>query len=141
MMKVGEVWGHDAYYLDGDVFRKKYLLVLAVHAHGDYVYRLLTSRQNNRPVDPACFHGLPYPAFYLGVLGNGLDKQSWMDLRECEDMDSYEFTKLFREGVLQRVGALKIPQLIDALACAANAEDTTVRQRNAMLSSKGLLEA
>lgn len=139
-MKLGEIWSHDAYYLDGDDFRKKYLLVLAVHADGDYVYRLLTSRQNNRPVEPACFHGLPYPAFYLGVLGSGLVKQSWLDLRECKDMDSYEFSKLSREGVLRKVTELQMPQLIGALACAANADDTTVRQRRAMLDAKAALE-
>lgn len=138
-MKVGEVWGHDAYYLDGDAFRRKYLLVLAVHSHGDFVYRLLTSRQHNRPTDPACYHGLPYPAYYLGILGNGLDKQSWLDLRECEDLDSYEFSKLYREGVLQRIGSLNTEQLREALGCAANADDTTGRQRKAILDSKAAL--
>lgn len=138
-MKVGEVWSHDAYYLDGDVFRKKYLLALALHPDGDVVYRLLTSRPHNRPTDPACFHGLPYPAYYLGVLGRGLDKESWLDLRECEDLDSYEFSKLYREGVLQQVGALTKVQLCEALACASNADDTTGRQRRAMLDSRAAI--
>lgn len=135
-MKVGEVWAHDAYYLDGDTFRKKYLLALAVLPGGDVVYRLLTSRQNSRPTDPACFHGLPYPAYYLGVLGRGLDKDSWLDLRECEDLDSYEFSKLYREGVLWHVGLLTKEQLCEALACVANADDTTGRQRRALLDSR-----
>lgn len=138
-MKVGEVWSHDAYYLDGDEFKRKYLLILAVGTCGDYVYRLLTSRQNDRPTDPACFHGLPYPSFSLGVLGQGLNKHSWLDLRELEDMDSYEFAKLFREGVLTRIGSLKAAQLCEALLCAANADDTTTRQRNAILNSRAAL--
>jgi hypothetical protein len=139
MMKIGEVWSHDAYYLDGDEFKKKYLLALAVMPDGDIVYRLTTSRQLSRPTHPPCYHGDPYPGFYLGVLGNGLDKESWLDLRECEDMDSYEFAKLYREGAIGRVTSLHTELFISALDCAANAQDTTKRQRNAMLASKDAL--
>lgn len=139
MIKAGEVWSYDAYYLDGDEFKRKYLLALFVGAAGDIVYRLLTSRQNGRPMDPCCFHGMPYPGFYLGVLGNGLEKNSWLDLRECDDMDSHEFAKLFREGVLKQVGMLKVDQFRDALNCAANADDTTKRQRHSILDSKAAI--
>lgn len=139
MIKAGEVWSYDAYYLDGDEFKRKYLLALFVAASGDVVHRLLTSRQHGRPMDPSCFHGMPYPGFYLGILGNELGKESWLDLRECDDMDSYEFAKLFREGVLKHIGTLKSDQFRDALDCAANADDTTRRQRSAILDAKNAI--
>lgn len=136
MVKPGEVWRHDAYYLDGDEFKVKYLLALAVLSDGDIVYRLLTSRQLDRPRAPMCYHGSPYPGFFLGVLGKELQKESWLDLRECEDMDSYAFGQLFREGLMACVGPISGEQFSVALDCAANADDTTKRQRNAILASK-----
>ena len=54
---------------------------LAVLPGGDLVGRDLTSRAHGRPVAPPCYHGDPYPGFYLGILGGQLQRESWLDLR------------------------------------------------------------
>jgi len=136
MVATGDILSHNAYYLDGSVFKKKYLLVLAVQDNGDIIYRLLTSRQAGRPRMPPCYHGFPYPGFYLGVIGGTLDKESWIDLRECEDLDKLEYSKLQREGIISRAGSLPISQLPAIIECCAFAEDTTRRQQSVLLSVK-----
>jgi hypothetical protein len=96
MLNIGDVWRHSDYYKDKDTGKPlpKYLLVLSVRTDGDIVYRLLTSRQNSRPTDPVCYHGTPYPGYYLGIpMPSGLlNSETWLDLRELsEDFDSLDF--------------------------------------------------
>jgi hypothetical protein len=69
-MVPGRIFRHEQFYLDRDtgLLRPKYFLVLAVQSSGDCVARLLTSRAHGRPEDPPCFHGTPYPGFFLDVL-------------------------------------------------------------------------
>jgi hypothetical protein len=69
-MQSGEIYRHDAFYRDMESgqTQRKYLVILAHTDGGDIVARLLTSRAHGRPENPPCFHGLPYPGFYLGVM-------------------------------------------------------------------------
>jgi hypothetical protein len=53
-----------------------------------FVVRVLTSRPHGRPVEPPCYHGDPYPGFYLGILGGPLQRGSWVDLRALDDVDA-----------------------------------------------------
>ncbi len=94
-MQVGEIYRHEAFYLNQESgeFEPKYLLLLATLPSGDFVARLLTSRAHGRPEDPPCFHGNPYPSYYLGVLGGPLGAKSWLDLRFLEDFDELEFQR------------------------------------------------
>jgi len=135
----GNILAHDAYYIEGTVFKRKYLLVLAIHAHGDMLYRLLTSRQHGRPKSPACYHGHPYPGFYLGVPGGVLKKESWLDLREHEDMDRMEYEKLKNEGILKAVGTIPLSQLLSVIDCCSFAEETTPRQQRVLMAVKQIL--
>lgn len=140
----GDVWSHSSFYRapeTGELLRK-FLLVLAVHADGDVVYRLLTSRQHGRPTSPACFHGTPYPGFFLGVpmVGGLIGSATWLDLREMEDdFDDIEFQQLIADGTLTLVHRILGPLFCSALSCAANAQDTTRRQRNAILDTRQTL--
>jgi len=89
----GDIYRHEAFYRSAETGRlePKYLVLLAALASGDWVARLLTSRQHGRPEQPPCFHGRPYSSFYLGVIGGPLPAKSWVDLRYLEDFDEFEF--------------------------------------------------
>lgn len=137
MAAVGEVWRHDRFYLDrttGEMLTK-YMMVLAVRG-GDIVVRLLTSRRNGRSVMPECSHADPYPGHYLGVLGGELAKDSWLDLRSLDDFDVAYFYNKQQAGQMEHVHTLNGPALCSALLCAANADDTTRRQRDAIFDSR-----
>jgi hypothetical protein len=135
----GEIWRHSCYYVINAVPKPKYLLVLAV-AGGDVVYRLTTSRKNDRPDDPACFHGDPYPGYFLGVIGSPrLTRPSWLDLRECDDHDLVEFNALVAANVLALEATLPHAILCPALLCATNAGDTTGLQTKRMYQTRAQL--
>lgn len=133
MARPGEIWWDKSYYVDkltGEI-KGKFFLILAVDG-GDVVYRLLTSRQHGRPVKPACSHDDPYPGFYLGILGGPLSKESWLDLSETEDIEEAFMKKWPPSGRLSFVAQLPAPLFCSALACVANAPDTTRRQEKAI---------
>lgn len=136
-MPEGIVPGH--IYIDARFYRDergkwlpKYLLVLAIAPGGDVVFRLLTSRQHARPVSPPCFHGDPYPGFYLGTPGGSLDSPTWLDLRKGDDYEEAVFLEKLRTGAISRVLVVPRELFCSTLACAAGAEDTTRQQASAM---------
>lgn len=130
MPKPGEIW-LDNDFFDGQHPKRKYLLVLAVD-QGDITHRHLTSRQYSRPEDPACYHGNPYPGFFLGVLGDPLVKNSWLDLSFTDDLDAVAFAKMERVNRLGLVMTLAGTAFCAALRCTINAPDTTGRQARRM---------
>ena len=133
MASPGEIYRHGAFYLDEQSrWLPKYLVLLARLPGDDLIFRLLTSRQRDRPRDPPCFHGDPFPGFYVGHIGSPLDSETWIDLRPSEDYDGHSFRVDMREGTLQRVAALSMEMLRPLLACAAQAPDTTNQQSHAI---------
>lgn len=133
-MQPGEVYRHEAFYLNAGTgeLEAKYFLLLAALPEGDIVARLLTSRQHGRPENPACFHGHPYSSFYLGVLGGPLSAKSWLDLRYLEDFDGLEFQRRLKTKRISLVMTIPKNKLVDALACAAGADDTSRSQERAV---------
>jgi hypothetical protein len=118
----------------------KFLVVLALPAGGDVVFRVLTSRHAHvRP--PGCHHGVPYPGFSLGVPGGELDRPTWVDLREQDDYDGDVFRGRLARGVIRPVMDLESGVLRELLGCAASADDTTRQQgrhmRDAMAAIPG----
>ena len=133
-MKPGEIHYHNAFYRNASSgeLERKYLVVLARTQGNDLVARLLTSRPHARPESPKCFHGHPYPGFFLGVLGGTLGAKSWVDLRYLDDLDSFEADRLIKHNILGHVMTLDYPVLEEILECAARADDTTVLQEKAL---------
>lgn len=133
-MQPGEVYRHEAFYLNSETgeLEPKYFLALAPQPEGDLVARLLTSRQHGRPENPACFHGHPYASFYLGVLGGPLSAKSWLDLRHLEDLDGLEFQRRLKSKRISLVTTICEAMLVDALICAAGADDTSRSQERAI---------
>ena len=132
--RVGEIYRDSEFYLDqhSGELKSKFLLVLAAPKNGDIVARLLTSRYAGlRPQDPACFHGDPYPGFFLGVLGGQLTRMTWLDLRSLSDLDRWDFARRQEESRLCKITNLPSNQLRPALECAASADDTTRAQERA----------
>ena len=133
-MQPGEVYRHEAFYLNNETgeLEPKYFLLLATLPDGDLVVRLLTSRQHGRPENPACYHGHPYSSFYLGVLGGSLSAKSWLDLRYLDDFDSVEFQRRLRTQRIRHIMTISDAMFVEALACAAGADDTTRSQERAI---------
>jgi hypothetical protein len=104
----GCIFRHDRFYLSRETgeFETKYLVSLATTPGGDLVMKLLTSRPHGRPESPPCYHGHPYPGFYLGLLGAPLTVRSWLDLRGLPDFDSVEFSSKCRRGQIVEVARL-----------------------------------
>ena len=134
-MNVGEIYRDREFYTDPQTGQllPKFLIILALPTGGDVVTRLLTSRNAIiRPEQPPCFHGDPYPGFYLGIPGGELPLKTWVDLRKMPDLDIDEFSGRLRKGVISLVSSLDPQQLRSAMQCAANANDTTRQQERSI---------
>lgn len=128
---VGAVLRHSAFYVNRETgaFEAKYFAVLAAPPGDDLVIRLLTSRYAGlRPKDPPCFHGDPYPGFYLGTPGGALSLPTWLDLRPCDDMDRWALATDASRGLIQQTLRLDGTVLRAAMECAAGSPDATARQ-------------
>jgi hypothetical protein len=133
-VQIGEIYRHEAFYRNAETgeLEAKFLVLLATLPSGDFVARLLTSRQHGRPEKPPCFHGNPYPSYYLGVLGGSLSAKSWLDLRFLDDFDEVEFRRRIKSNRIALVGSVNTEVLVDLLDCAAGAEDMTRLQEKAI---------
>lgn len=136
----GQIYRHINYYRNctGE-WKSKYSLILAGTSGGDIIYRLLTSRRHGRPKTPPCFHGLPYPGFYLGCLGGPLTADSWLSLQEREDYDGGAFLADIAGGTIVQVATLPMSLLCPALDCVANADDTTRQQERCIRDARAAL--
>lgn len=126
-MQPGQIYRHEAFYLSAETgrYEPKYFVVLALTPSGDAIARLLTSRAHGRPEQPPCYHGNPYPGFYLGVLGPPLGTKSWVDLRGLEDFDIGDLRRKQEQQRLKTITTVSDGTLASLLECAANADDTT----------------
>ncbi len=137
----GQIYRHDCFYRDSaGQWQVKYLLVLTGTPDGDVVFRLLTSRAHGRPEQPPCYHGNPYPSFYLGYLGGALTAKSWLDLRRYDDYDGISFAANLTARDLSLVAILPQEILCQALDCVANADDTTRQHEVDPMSRQFLAE-
>ena len=136
----GQIYRHSRFYRNSAGFwQTKYLLVLAGTPGDDVIFRLLTSRAHGRPESPPCYHGDPYPGFYLGVLGGPLTTKSWLDLRGQDDYEGSAFATDCARGILKSVSSLLLAVLCQAMDCAANADDTTTQQERLLRDQRGRL--
>jgi hypothetical protein len=130
----GHVYRHEDFYRNDETGKPepKYLVILAALPSGDFVARLLTSRPHGRPETPPCYHGHPYPGFYLGVIGDQLSAKSWVDLRYLDDFDDIEFKRRMKSTRIAFITSLTREVMPNLLDCAAAAEDTTRQQERAV---------
>lgn len=142
-MQPGDICRHERFYRNPETgeLEPKYLLCLARTPAGDFVARLLTSRAYGRPERPPCYHGYPYPGFYLGVPGGSLGARTWLDLRPLEDLDELEVVRKERRQTLTQVMTLDRALLVPAIECVAGAEDTTRYQEQALRDELARLRA
>lgn len=133
-MASGAIYRHEAFYRSAESGRlePKFLVLLAVLPSKDLVARLLTSRFHGRPENPPCFHGRPYPSFYIDILGGPLRARSRVDLRYLDDFDVIEFKRRVNGGRIVPVTLLRREVLVELLDCVAAAEDTTRLQEQAI---------
>ncbi len=138
-MQSGEIYLHSRFYADGETgeLLPKYLLFIAQVPGGDWVVRLLTSRDHGRRKEPPCFHDVPYPGFFLGVLGGPLLRETWVDLRSNPDFDDADARGLISKGIMTLTARLAGARLRNALDCTAAAPDTTRQQEQAIRDELG----
>jgi hypothetical protein len=139
----GEIYRHKDFYRDPRTgkLEPKYLLLLARTPSDDLVARLLTSRPHGRPESPPCFHGNPYPSFYLGFLGGALSAKSWVDLRKLDDIDFASATRRTKDGVMNLIMTLDPNRLIEVMDCVAGAEDTTKLQEKSIRNQLAIVRS
>lgn len=138
----GQIYRDRRFYRDSaGEFKSKYVLILAISPGNDLIFSLLTSRQHGRPTDPRCFHGHPYPGFYLGTLGNPLSRDSWLDLRGLHEAEHDAFLRDMADHIISPITALEAAVLLESLDCAAAAEDTTRHQERTILDTRARLAA
>ena len=133
-LHIGHVYRHSGFYLDqrtGEL-KAKFLVALAYTPGGDIVARLLTSRQHGRPENPPCYHGDPYPGYYVGVLIGVLGAKSWVVLNKLDDLDDGDAARLMRVGILTETLTLPKDLIRPLLECVARADDTTHLQERAI---------
>jgi len=133
-MEAGDIYRRENFYADaltGELL-PKFLLFMAPTRGGDWVFRLLTSREQGRRREPPCSHGDPYPGYFLGTPGGPLVKDTWVDLRSWPDADADDARRLIGKGVMTLVSRLTGRQLRAALECTAAAADTTRQQEQAI---------
>ena len=138
LLTPGQIFRHTRYYHDTAGWHTKYLLVLAADADS-VIYRLLTSRAHARPEIPPCYHGDPYPGFYLDLIGGSLSAKSWLDLRRQDDYDRRQFAADALAGLLMPEASLPLQRICAALDCTANADDTTRQQSRRMRDQRAKL--
>ncbi len=133
-MRPGWIYRHETFYVDRETgqLQPKFLVALTKTPGGDIVARLLTSRAHGRPEHPPCYHGDPYPGFYLGVLGGPLTTKSWVDLRLLDDLDGRDASDLIKKGVMPEVMQVPVTALPALLECVAGANDTTRLQERSI---------
>jgi hypothetical protein len=129
-VRPGEIYRYEDFYFSRETgaLEPKYLVVLSLTPDADIIARLLTSRVHGRPEHPPCYHGYPYPGFYLGVIGGALGAKTWVDLRGLDDLDGPHFERHQRRGRVVAAGAVARPAFVTLLECVAAADDTTVLQ-------------
>lgn len=136
---LGEVWRWADFYCDRETGEAlpKYVAILALPQGGDIVMRLLTSQESLRS-RVGCSHDSIRPGYYLGVLDSTsrLHEQSWVDLREFDNVDQPDWDRLVRGGKLTRELSLRAEVLCEVLQCAIGAPDTTRLQQVAMYKSR-----
>jgi hypothetical protein len=118
MPSVGEIWLDISYPVVTGV-KPKYLLIAAVDKY-DILYCTTTSVETGRVRAPACFHGDPYAAFFLGDPWPmpPFWKPTWLDLQHYVDsLDPPVFQAGVKSGKLLLKGNLAPPLLCDALKC------------------------
>ncbi len=140
-MQPGQLYRHDKFYLSAETgrYEPKYFVVLAFTPAGDVVARLLTSRAHGRPEQTPCYHGNPYPGYYLGVLGPPLGAKSWIDLRGIEDFDISNLQRKLKQQQISLITTLPTITFTALLDCAANADDTTKLQESCIRSQLATL--
>lgn len=128
----GHIYHFSDFLFKNGESKNKYLLLLAVSRSDDYIFRLLTSRPHGRPTDPPCYHGNPYPSFYLDTVGGIMPKVSWLDLGKQDDFDKSDFDSMLSTGQISLIGPVSKPLFCAVLGCVADADDTTFAQEQAL---------
>lgn len=122
----GWIYHHSQFYRDQSrKIKGKFFVVLATSTSDEVVARVLTSRSNGRIKDPPCFHGVPYPAYYIGDLDGVLKRETWVDLRAMDDLDASTLSALLADGIVEPLTNLPEEEFLNVLDCTASAEDTT----------------
>lgn len=129
----GWIYHHSQLYRDqSGELKAKFLLVLATSTSDELVARVLTSKATGRRKDHPCFHGAPYPAYYLGNLNDTLPRETWVDLRGLDDFDKQVLDAFLADGIIEPVTELSQNEFLNVLDCVASAEDTTRYQEALM---------
>jgi hypothetical protein len=130
---VGQIWQDDCYYLDKTTgeCKRKYVLVLAVDPKtGDSVTVVFTSQPNGLPEKPACYIGFPRSGFYLGIPGGTFHKETWLDFKSLETLDSGDLANQIKTDQKHLLEQSLSPAIFcAALRCIMQMQDDITKQQ------------
>lgn len=128
----GQIWRDDCYYFDrvtGEC-KRKFVLVLAVDStSGDLVTAVFTSKSHGLVEEPACFLGPPRAGYYVGVPGESLSLESWVEFSSIDTLDTGDLAIHVTSG-RKRLMDQRLPEALfcAVLRCVLQSPDITRRQ-------------
>ena len=128
----GQIWRDDCYYFDGVTgeCKRKFVLVLAVDSSsGDLVTAVFTSKPHGLVQEPACSLGPPRAGYYIGVQGDALSLDSWVEFSSIDTLDVEDLAIHLRSGRKRLLTQTLPPTVFCAvLRCVLRSPDITRRQ-------------
>jgi hypothetical protein len=128
----GQIWRDDCYYFDNVIgeCKRKFVLVLAVDSgSSDLVTAVFTSKSHGLVENPACFLGPPRAGYYVGIPGDNLPLQSWVEFSSVETLDCDDLAIHVKSGRKRLMNqSLSASLFCAVLRCVLQSPDITRRQ-------------
>jgi hypothetical protein len=132
MPQPGELYHYPNYVFPDGGQRDKFVLLMGKTRADDWILARTTTQPHGRSHNPPCYHGDPYPGFYINTAGGLLPKTTWVALDRLDDYDTRDFDTKAAQGKIALVGKLALNTFCQLLDCAIRAQDITAIQERAM---------
>lgn len=128
----GDVYHFPDYVFPDGSSRDKFIVLLAVTRASDWIVVRTTSRQNGRPTHPPCYHGYPYPGYFVELADGLFRLPTWIALDRFDALDSKAFAARAKSRHVELKGRLGRSLFAGLLRCCVQSDDVTVLQDQAM---------
>lgn len=130
--EAGQIWRDDCYYFDqvtGEC-KRKFVLVPAVDPRSqDLVTAVFTSKSHGLADDPTCSLGPPRAGYYVGIAGESLPLESWVEFSSVDTLDIDDLIIHASSGRKRLIDQrLSAPMFCAVLRCVLQSPDISQRQ-------------
>lgn len=124
----------DFIFADGE-HGNKLFAVLGLSPSQDYIVARTTSQPDRKSWVYGCHNDEPDANFFIPVNMGIFPKDTWICLDYLVDFDTKEFDKKVADIKIERKGTIPIEVLKALLSCAANADDTSIKQSKVLMDT------